>query len=66
MTSNRLLQECLEDFTDILRLPMALYDQTETVWQERSRAAGRADIENFSDSAAVCRHWKPLPFQSRR
>ena len=24
MTSNRLLQECLEDFTDILRLPMAL------------------------------------------
>ena len=45
MTSNRLLQECLEDFTDILRLPMALYDQNRKLCGRRGAgAAGRADI----------------------
>ena len=30
MVSNRLLQECLEDFSNIMRLSMALYDRNRT------------------------------------
>ena len=53
MTSNRLLQECLEDFTDILRLPMALYDQNRNcVAGEEPEPPDAQTFENFSDSAA--------------
>ena len=31
MISNRLLQESLEDFKEIVRLPMALYDRKSSV-----------------------------------
>ena len=63
MTSNRLLQECLEDFTDILRLPMALYDQTETVWQERSRSRRtRRHLKISVIRRQICRHWETAAF----
>lgn len=43
MVSNRLLQECLEDFTDITRLSMALYDRN------RICVAGEEDDEPDKD-----------------
>lgn len=53
MVSNRLLQECLEDFTNIMRLSMALYDRNRTCVAGEEEAGPEADVfETFCDSPA--------------
>ncbi|MBS6395951.1 MAG: helix-turn-helix domain-containing protein [Clostridiales bacterium] len=53
MVSNRLLQECLEDFTNIMRLPMALYDRNCTCVAGEEETEPSEDIfETFCDSPA--------------
>lgn len=53
MVSNRLLQECLEDFANIMRLSMALYDRNKTcvAGEEEDSPEGKV-FENFCDSPA--------------
>jgi carbohydrate diacid regulator len=53
MISNRLLQECLEDFTNIMRLSMALYDRNRTcVAGEEEEEPGADVFDTFCDSPA--------------
>ena len=53
MISNRLLQDCLEDFADILRMPMALYDQNgNCAAGEEPEPPDARTFESFSCSAA--------------
>lgn len=53
MISNRLLQECLEDFSEIFRLPMALYDKNRNCVAGQEEYEPEEEIfENFWDSAA--------------
>jgi len=53
MISNRLLQECLEDFTNIMRLPMALYDRNRTCVAGDAKDGPDEDVfETFCDSPA--------------
>lgn len=53
MVSNRLLQDCLEDFHDIMRLNMALYDRNCTCVAGEEEKAPELDIfHTFCDSAA--------------
>ena len=53
MVSNRLLQECLEDFHNIMRLQMALYDRNCTcVAGEEENAPDQDIFHTFSNSAA--------------
>lgn len=53
MVSNRLLQECLEDFTNIMRLSMALYDRNRTCVAGEEETGPDSDVfETFCDSPA--------------
>lgn len=53
MVSNRLLQDCLEDFHSIMRLNMALYDRNCTCVAGEEEKAPELDIfHTFCDSAA--------------
>jgi len=53
MVSNRLLQECLEDFSNIMRLSMALYDRNHTCVAGEEESEPDADVfETFCDSPA--------------
>ena len=53
MVSNRLLQDCLEDFHNIMRLNMALYDRNCTCVAGEEEKAPELDIfHTFCDSAA--------------
>ncbi len=53
MVSNRLLQECLEDFSEIMRLPMALYDRGRTCVAGKEEEEPEDEVfDNFYDSAA--------------
>ncbi|MDO4260841.1 MAG: helix-turn-helix domain-containing protein [Eubacteriales bacterium] len=53
MVSNRLLQECLEDFGDIARMPMALYDRSRTcVAGSEEEPPEAAIFDTFCESAA--------------
>lgn len=53
MVSNRLLQECLEDFSNIMRLSMALYDRNRTcVAGEEEPGPDPEIFETFCDSPA--------------
>ena len=53
MVSNRLLQECLEDFSNIMRLSMALYDRNRTCVAGDEESEPEADVfETFCDSSA--------------
>lgn len=53
MISNRLLQECLEDFTNIMRLSMALYDRNRTLVAGEEDGAPEEEVfETFCDSPA--------------
>lgn len=53
MVSNRLLQECLEDFSEIMRLPMALYDRGRTcVAGQEEEEPEEKIFDNFCESAA--------------
>jgi len=44
MVSNRLLQECLEDFSNIMRLSMALYDRNRTCVAGDEESEPEADV----------------------
>lgn len=53
MVSNRLLQECLEDFSNIMRLSMALYDRNRTCVAGEEEIGMQEDIfDIFCDSPA--------------
>lgn len=53
MVSNRLLQECLEDFSNIMRLSMALYDRNRTcVAGEEELGPDTEVFDTFCDSPA--------------
>lgn len=53
MVSNRLLQECLEDFSEIMRLPMVLYDCNRTcIAGEEEEELGAEVFDTFCNSAA--------------
>ena len=53
MVSNRLLQECLEDFSNIMRLSMALYDRNRSCVAGDEESDAEADVfETFCDSSA--------------
>lgn len=53
MVSNRLLQECLEDFTGIMRLSMALYDRNRTCVAGEEETEPEEDVfDIFCDSPA--------------
>lgn len=53
MVSNRLLQECLEDFSEVVRLTMTLYDRNQAcVAGEEEDAPDKDTFEVFCDSAA--------------
>ena len=53
MVSNRLLQECLEDFSNIMRLSMALYDRNRTCVAGEEEIRLQEDIfDIFCDSPA--------------
>lgn len=53
MVSNRLLQECLEDFSNIMRLSMALYDRNRTCVAGEEEPGPDAEVfETFCDSPA--------------
>lgn len=48
MISNRLLQESLEDFKEIVRLPMALYDRNCTcVAGAENMAPGKGSVSDI-------------------
>lgn len=53
MISNRLLQECLEDFSNIMRLSMALYDRNRTCVAGGEEEGPEAEVfDIFCDSPA--------------
>lgn len=52
MVSNRLLQECLEDFSEIVRLPMVLYDYNQTCIAGEEEELAAEVFETFCNSAA--------------
>ena len=53
MVSNRLLQECLEDFSNIMRLSMALYDRNRTCVAGEEELVLQEDIfDIFCESPA--------------
>ncbi len=53
MVSNRLLQECLEDFSNIMRLSMALYDRNRTCVAGEEDSLPEEDVfDIFCDSPA--------------
>ncbi len=53
MVSNRILQECLEDYAEVMRLSMALYDRNRTCVAGEEEEPPETEIfERFQDSAA--------------
>lgn len=59
MVLNRLLQDCLEDFHNIMRLNMALYDRNCTcVAGEEEKLRNWIYFIHSAIPQQICRHWE--------